>query len=179
MRHGGGLATGAVRLDVGGKEVIMKGRNRNGSSVSIELLTVVAIVLITASLPTPRVHKELIPAHEASVLAGIKAIHEGEMWFARTHPDQGFARELATLASTDNDGGEPIIDNVLASGRKSGYTLTYTPGEKINGAIRSYTITAVPDLVGTTGRRRFYSDESGEIRDNASGSANAGSRTIR
>jgi Tfp pilus assembly protein PilE len=157
----------------------MRKRNRSRGSTLIELLTVVAIIFITASLPTPRLHKELIPAHEASVLAGIKAIHEAEMMFAKTHPDQGFTPELATLGSTDSDGSEPIIDNVLASGRKSGYTFTYTAGEKTNGAIRSYTITAVPDQVGTTGRRRFYSDESGEVHYNASGPANAGSPTIR
>ena len=157
----------------------MERRNLSRVSTGIELLMVVTIILITASLPIPRLQNRQIPAHEASVLAGINAIHEAEMVFAKTHPDQGFTPELATLASTDSDGGEPIIDNNLAGGRKSGYTFTYTAGEKTNGAIRSYTITAVPDQVGTTGRRRFYSDESGEIHYNASGSANAGSPTIR
>ena len=73
------------------------------------------------------------------------------------------------MGGTTQTGGEGTIDNNLASGRKSGYSFTYTPGEKVNGAIRSYTITAVPDQVGTTGQRRFYSDEAGEIHYNASG----------
>ena len=76
-------------------------------------------------------------------------------------------------------GGEGTIDNNLASGRKSGYTFTYTPGEKVNGAIRSYTITAVPDQVGTTGQRRFYSDEAGEIHNNSSGPADVTSPVIQ
>ena len=79
----------------------------------------------------------------------------------------------------DGDGGEQTIDNNLASGRKSGYTFTYTPGEKVNGAIRSYTITAVPDQVGSTGQRRFYSDESGEIHYNAAAPADATSPVIQ
>jgi hypothetical protein len=157
----------------------MERRNLSRVSTGIELLMVVTIILITASLPIPRLQNRQIPAHEASVLAGINAIHEAEMVFAKTHPDQGFTPELATLASTDSDGGEPIIDNNLAGGRKSGYTFTYTAGEKSNGAIRSYNITAVPVQVGKTGWRRFYSDESGEIHYNASGSANASSPTIR
>lgn len=155
----------------------MKKPNRNRALV--ELLMVVTIILITASLPIPRLNKEEIPAHEASALASIKAIHESEMMFSSTHSDQGFTGDLATLGSTGNGAGESSIDSNLASGRKSGYTFTYTPGEKINGAIRSYTVTAVPDQVVTTGRRRFYSDESGEIHYNASGPADASSPTIQ
>jgi hypothetical protein len=64
-------------------------------------------------------------------------------------------------------------------GRKSGYTFTYAPGEKVNGAIRSYTVTAVPDQVGSTGQRRFYSDQAGEIRYNAFGPADATSPVLR
>ncbi len=73
------------------------------------------------------------------------------MIYASSHPDVGFTADLAMLGGTAQGGGEQTIDNNLASGRKSGYTFTYTPGEKVNGAIRSYTITAVPDQVGTTG----------------------------
>ena len=76
-------------------------------------------------------------------------------------------------------GASSTIDDNLASGRKSGYTFTYTPGEKVNGAIRSYTITAVPDQVGTTGQRRFFSDETGEIHQNSSGIADASSPELQ
>ena len=154
----------------------MRKRNRNRGFNLIELLIVVTIILIIAAFPK-RLAKAQIP-HEASALASIKAIHEAEVMFASTHPDQGFTPDLATLGSTGNNGGEQSIDNNLARGRKSGYTFTYTPGEKINGAIRSYTITAVPDQVGTTRPRRFYSDESDEIHYKASGSADASSPTI-
>ena len=145
----------------------------------IELLIVVTIILIIAAFTIPRLTKAQIPAHEASALASIKAIHESEMMFSSTHPDAGFTPDMVSLGSTGNGGGEQSIDNNLANGRKSGYTFTYTPGEKINGAIRSYIITAVPDQVGTTGQRRFYSDESGEIHYNGSGPADASSPTIQ
>ena len=49
----------------------------------------------------------------------------------------------------------------------------------MNGAIRSYTITAVPDQVGSTGQRRFFSDETGEIHYNASAQADATSPVIQ
>ncbi len=157
----------------------MTRRNRDRGFTLIELLIVVTIILIIAAFAIPKLTKAGIPAHEASAIASIKAIHEAEMMFSSTHPDVGFTPDLASLGTTGNNGGEQSIDQNLASGRRSGYTFTYTPGEKINGAIRSYIITAVPDQVGSTGQRRFYSDESGEVHYNASGPADASSPTLQ
>ena len=154
-------------------------RNRQRGFTLIELLIVVTIILIIAAFTIPKLTKSTIPAHEASAVASIKAINEAEMIYASSHPDVGFTADLATLGGTAQGGGEQTIDNTLASGRKSGYTFTYTPGEKVNGAIRSYTVTAVPDQVGTTGNRRFFADESGQIRYNASGPADASSAELQ
>jgi type IV pilus assembly protein PilA len=149
----------------------MQRRNRDRGFTLIELLIVVTIILIIAAFTIPKLTKSTIPAHETSAIASIRAINEAEMIYASSHPDLGFTADLATLGGTSQSGGEQTIDNTLASGRKSGYTFTYTPGEKVNGAIRSYTITAVPDQVGTTGQRRFFSSEAGEIHNNSSGQA--------
>jgi type IV pilus assembly protein PilA len=157
----------------------MRRRNRDRGFTLIELLIVITIILIIAAFTIPKITKSQIPAHEASALASIKAINEAEMIYSSSHPDVGFTADLATLGGTAQSGGEQTIDQPLATGRKSGYTFTYTPGEKVNGAIRSYTITAVPDQVGTTGQRRFYSDESGEAHYNASGPADANSPVIQ
>jgi len=153
--------------------------NRDRGFSLIELIIVVTIILIIAAFALPKIMKSQIPAHEASAIASVQAIHEAEMIYASTHPDLGYTQELATLGSTSQGGGEQTIDNNLASGRRSGYTFTYTPGEKVNGAIRSYTLTAVPDQVGTTGQRRFFSDESGEVHYNGSGPADATSPVIQ
>lgn len=116
--------------------------------------------------------------NEYSAIHSIMAIDEAEMIYASSHPDGGFTPDLSTLGRNAQGSSEQTIDNNLAGGRKSGYSFTYTPGEKVKGAIRSYTITAVPDQVGTTGERRFYSDETGEIRYNGSGPANANSPEV-
>ena len=157
----------------------MRRRNRDRGFTLIELLIVVTIILIIAAFTIPKITKAQIPAHEASAIASIKAINAGQMIYSSSHPDQGFTADLAMLGGTAQSGGEQTIDTNLASGRKSGYTFTYTPGEKVNGAIRSYTITAVPDQVGSTGQRRFFSDESGEIHYNGSGPADATSPVIQ
>jgi type IV pilus assembly protein PilA len=157
----------------------MRRRNRERGFTLIELLIVVTIILIIAAFAIPRFTGATIPAHEASAIASIKAINESEMIFASSHPDIGFSPDLATLGASTQSGGAAVIDTNLASGRKSGYTFTYTPGEKVNGAIRSYTITAVPDQVGTTGTRRLYSDETGDVHYNGSGPADASSPTLQ
>jgi len=157
----------------------MRRQRRQRGFTLIELLIVVTIILIIAAFTIPRLTKSAIPAHEASAIASIRAINEAEMIYASSHPDLGFTTDLAMLGGTAQGGGEQTIDNVLASGRKSGYSFTYTPGEKVNGAIRSYTITALPDQVGTTGQRRFFSDETGSIRNNSSGPADASSPELQ
>jgi type IV pilus assembly protein PilA len=161
------------------EEFSMRRRNRDRGFTLIELLIVVTIILIIAAFTIPKITKAQIPAHEASAIASIKAINAGQMIYSSSHPDQGFTADLAMLGGTSQSGGEQTIDTNLASGRKSGYTFTYTPGEKVNGAVRSYTITAVPDQVGSTGQRRFFSDESGEIHYNSSGPADATSPVIQ
>ena len=156
----------------------MRTTNRQRGFTLIELLIVVTIILVIAAFTIPRLTKSTIPAHQASAITSIKAINAAEMIYASNHPDAGFTADLPTLGGTGNGGGEQTIDNALASGHKSSYTFTYTPGEKINGAIRSYTITAVPDQVGTTGQWRLYSDESGEIHYNTEGTADSNSPVI-
>ena len=161
------------------EEVAMRKRNRQRGFTLIELLIVVTIILIIAAFTIPKITKAKIPADEASAVASMRAINEAEMIYSSSHPDVGFTPDLAMLGGTAQSGGEQTIDNNLASGRKTGYTFAYTPGEKVNGAIRSYTVTAVPDQVGTTGERRFFSDESGEIHYNASGPADVNSPVLQ
>ncbi len=134
----------------------MRRRNRDRGFTLIELLIVVTIILIIAAFTIPKLTKSQIPAHEASAIASIKAINEAEMIYASTHPDQGFTADLAILGGTSQGGGEQTLDNVTASGRKSGYTFTYTPGEKVNGAIRSYTLTGVPGPGGHDGAASIF-----------------------
>ena len=156
----------------------MRRRNRQRGFTLIELLIVVTIILIIAAFTIPKLTKSTIPAHEASAINSLRSVNEAEMIFASSHPDVGFTPDLASLGGSAQTGGSGMLDNNLATGRKSGYSFTYTPGEKVNGAIRSYTITAVPDQVGTTGDRRFYSDETGEIHYNGAGPADATSPVL-
>jgi len=53
----------------------------------------------------------------------------------------------------------------LASGIKSGYTFTYLPTGS-GGTNSTYTLNADPIVVGSSGQRHFYTDETNVIRTN-------------
>jgi len=61
--------------------------------------------------------------------------------------------------------GASLIDSVLGSGTKDGYSFASS------GGANAFTITAAPLTAGSTGTRYFFSDESGVIRYNTGGSA--------
>jgi hypothetical protein len=67
--------------------------------------------------------------------------------------------------------GTGIIDNVLGSGAKSGYKFTYTSVADATGLKNTYSINAVPGVIGTTGQRGFFSDQTGVVRYTLDGTA--------
>jgi type IV pilus assembly protein PilA len=137
----------------------------------IELLIVVAIILIIAAIAIPNLLKSKMAANESSAVGSVRTINTGEVTYAAGCPAIGFSATLIEL----NTGalcasGTGIIDNVLSTGTKSGYTFVYTPAQ--SGTLyTTYTTTAIPVTVGTTGQRAFYSDQTGVIRYNLNGTA--------
>jgi type IV pilus assembly protein PilA len=81
----------------------------------------------------------------------------------------------ATATSTSAD----LVDSVLSAGSKSGYSFTWSAGSTdANGNYLNYSITAQPTSPGTTGQRGFYTNQSGVIRADPSGSATINSTPI-
>jgi type IV pilus assembly protein PilA len=132
----------------------------------IELLIVVAIILIIAAIAIPNLLKSKMAANESSAVGSIRTINTGEVTYAAGCPNVGYTPDLLSL---NTGGGCPsglnIIDNVLATGTKSGYVFAYaTPGPDASGITNLYTITATPAVIGTTGQRQFFSDQTGVVR---------------
>ena len=139
----------------------------------IELLIVVAIILIIAAIAIPNLLKSKMAANESSAVGSMRTINTAQVTYAASCPNIGYSASLAELnTGAICAGGTGIIDNVLSTVTKSGYTFTYTPGAAAaNGVVSTYTNVAVPLNVGVTGQRGFFSDQSGVIRYSLSGAA--------
>jgi type IV pilus assembly protein PilA len=67
-----------------------------------------------------------------------------------------------------------LIDSVLASSSKSGYTFSYSA----TTPYLTYKLNAGPSNPGVTGQRYFYTDSSGVIRADTSTAATSASTPI-
>jgi len=102
--------------------------------------------------------------------ASLRTINSACELYARTYREHGYPRRLGQLGPTDSGNSEGpehagFISSVLASGSKSGYAYTYTPGPLDQGGrTTTYSVTARPQVFGKTGRRSYYTDQTGVIR---------------
>jgi hypothetical protein len=142
-------------------------------------LIVVASILFLAGIFVPRITNSHIAPREAAALASLNEIHTAETLYAAAHPQVGFTPDLPVLAEFSKANGGKGIDAELATGRKTGYVFTYSPGPKVSGVTQSYSVAAVPEQVGQTGQRRFFSDQSGKVHYNYAGPADAESPVIQ
>jgi hypothetical protein len=72
-----------------------------------------------------------------------------------------------------------LIDSVLAKdpAQKSGYTFIWTGGV-VSNVVSTYTLTAKPLTGGVTGQRGFFTDQSGVIRADVTGTATVSSTPL-
>ena len=142
----------------------------------IELLIVVAIILIIAAIAIPNLMRSRMAANESSAVGSIRTINTAMVTYSTTYPAVGFAANLATLGGTAAacTGGATsssacLVDNILATGTKSGYKFTAV-GAGGTPAV-TYTSLALPQVPGQSGQRAFCSDQSGVIYNDQSGTA--------
>jgi type IV pilus assembly protein PilA len=148
--------------------------HKNGFSL-IELLIVVAVILIIAAIAIPNLVRSKMAANEASAVGSLRTINTASVSYASTY-DIGYPAALSDLSpsSLPTSTAADLIDEVLATGIKSGYTFSYAPGPAgTGGEITTYSITANPVAPGSSGQRGFFTDQSLVIRANATGTASS------
>jgi len=149
-------------------------RNKQKGFSLIELLIVVAIILIIAAIAIPNLLRSKMAANEASAVASLRTYNTSIVAYSTTYNTDP-ATNLAQLgpATTPSSAAADLVDNLLgiAAPVKSGYTFTYAPGTAAsNGAVNTYTIIAIAATQNVTGQRKFFTDQSGVIRQTTDGS---------
>ncbi len=144
----------------------------------IELLIVVAIILIIAAIAIPNLLRSRIAANQASAVGSLRTLNTAEITYASTY-NTGYASDMAYLGPNPTDPNQPtstaagLIDSVLASGVKSGYSFVYSPGPTdASGRINTYEWTGSP-ISPSTGTNYYFTDQSGVIRQNSTATASS------
>ena len=138
--------------------------------------------LFIAAIAIPNLMRSSVAANHAAAVRSLRILNTAATTYSSTY-DEGFPPGIAALRPPLGSAGPDanaagLIDMALASGTKSGYVFTYTPGKRdADGRVNAYTIHADP-ITSSTSLNHYFTDQSGVIRQAREGPANEQSPPI-
>jgi type IV pilus assembly protein PilA len=160
---------------------------------------IATIPLIVAAIVIPNLLRARIAANEASAVGTLRTIDIGALTYA-TEFQNGFPSSFEVLGgaggSVTCDHAQMLDNTLVRTHQKSGYIFTYTPKLADDGplpavsaaaqakgcssaGVPAYEVTAEPAQQESSGRRRFYTDQTGVIRYSTHGVATADSPPLQ
>ncbi|MHC4663378.1 MAG: type IV pilin protein [Planctomycetota bacterium] len=122
----------------------------------LELMIVITLIAIITSIAIPNLLQSKITANESAVISTMRTVSATEEIYKTRFGSYGTFDALLEAS---------LLDEVVAGGRKHGYTFSM-----ITAAENDYACVATPDTIGSTGERGFRVDASGVIRFSPDGS---------
>ncbi len=135
----------------------------------IELLIVVAIIGIIAAIAIPNLLASKRAANEGSAQSSIRTIHSSEAVYQSTvgNGNFGVLKVADETVAGQSLTGQDLVDSVLGSGSKSGYTFSLPAANISAGPPPTFWGSARPSNtapITRTGNRSFCISESGVLR---------------
>ena len=135
----------------------------------LEMMIVVMLIAIIASILVPKLTESKTSANETSAIATLKVIMTAQVQFREGDDDMDSFQDYAeSIAQLSNVG---LIDNVIGKGSKSGYLFS------LSGSTYEWQATGTP-VNESVGHRAFFIDTSGVVRFAFSGTPDGNSPPI-